>query len=680
MDKNTTPLALMAHYERREAETVRLKDQLRVDEALSIQGDGIANNALLLALLPSKGQAPRTLWERIRFSAEYLFGAYDKDIKRLSLDTRLLTETSKKISEKARNDYAHWVRQYDEKGAGYLRTLMQQAKAFTCTPKLSIVMPTYNPDPVFFRKALDSVLAQTYGNWELCICNDCSTRPEADEIVQEYLAQDERIRYVKLEKNAGISGATNGAIGNATGDWVCFLDHDDELTQDALHWVVDTINQRPQARLIYSDEDKIDDQGNRFEPYFKCEFNYELMLAQNMVCHFMAAQKALLDQVGPLRSDFDGSQDYDLTLRLVEGLRMDEIAHVPRILYHWRACEGSTALSIDNKNYALDAARRAVSEHLARVGLPGEVVPGIIPHYNRVKFQLPDPPPLVSIVIPTRDKPELIALCLKTVLEKTTYPNFEIVVVDNGSVDPQVKALYQQLSSDKLRIVDASIPFNFSRLVNMGVAASRGDIVLLLNNDIEILDGNWMHELVSHAAHEGVGAVGAKLLYPDGRAQHNGVIVGIGGVAGHSHKFFPGDAPGYFGRAQLHQELSAVTGACLAIKRSAWNAVEGFDEQLGIAFNDVDFCLRVQAAGYRNVWTPHAVLKHHESASRGLEDNPAKQARFATEVQYMFARWGNKMAADRNYSPNLTLVYEDFSLAWPPRVAHGESARTNTNR
>ncbi|MFW5328908.1 glycosyltransferase family 2 protein [Hydrogenophaga sp. ZJX-1] len=676
MDKNTTPLALLAHYERREAEIARLNDQLRVDEALSIQGEGIARNSLLKALLSPNGQAARTLWERLRFSAKYLRGDFDKDIRRLTLDTRLLSETSKKTS----NDYTRWVRQYDQKDAGYLKRLLLQAKTFTSTPKLSIVMPTYNPDPVFFRKALDSVLAQTYSNWELCICNDCSTRPEAEEIVQEYLAQDDRIRYVKLEKNSGISGATNGAIELATGDWVCFLDHDDELTQDALHWVVDTINQRPQTRLIYSDEDKIDENGNRFEPYFKSDFNYELMLAQNMVCHFTAVQKTLLDQVGPLRSDFDGSQDYDLTLRLVEGLKKDEIAHIPRILYHWRACEGSTALSIDNKNYALDAARRAVAEHLARVGLPGEVVPGIIPHYNRVKFQLPDPPPLVSIVIPTRDKPELIALCLKTVLEKTTYPNFEIVVVDNGSVDEQVKALYKQVASEKVRILDASIPFNFSRLVNMGVAASKGDIILLLNNDIEILDGGWMHELVSHAVHNDVGAVGAKLLYPDGRAQHNGVIVGIGGVAGHSHKFFPGDAPGYFGRAQLHQELSAVTGACLAIKRSVWEAVEGFDEQLGIAFNDVDFCLRVQAAGFRNVWTPHAVLKHHESASRGLEDNPAKQARFASEVQYMFARWGNTMAEDRNYSPNLSLVHEDFSLAWPPRVEHGAPASNHTAR
>lgn len=571
-------------------------------------------------------------------------------------------------NKRSSSNYKLWVSKYDRKDIAYLIDLLEKSQSFAKKPKLSIVVPTYNPNPEFLRKALDSVLAQTYSNWELCICNDCSTQSDADAIVQEYVAQDDRFRYVKLSKNQGISGATNAAIAMATGDWVCFLDHDDELPQDALHWIAATINQKPGSRLIYSDEDKIDEQGNRFEPYFKPDFNYELMLAQNMICHFTAVQKSLLDRVGPLRSEFDGSQDYDLFLRLVETLQKDEISHIPRILYHWRACEGSTALSIDNKDYALNAAQRAVAEHLTRMGLSGEVSAGIIPHYNRVKFTLPAPPPMVSVVIPTRDKPELITLCLKTLLEKTNYPNFEVVVVDNGSADPQVKSLYQEMACDKLRIVDASFPFNFSKLVNMGVASSNGDIILLLNNDIEVLDGDWMEELVSHAVREGVGAVGAKLLYPDGRAQHNGVIVGIGGVAGHSHKFFPGDAPGYFGRAQLHQELSAVTGACLAIKRSAWNAVQGFDEQLGIAFNDVDFCLRVQAAGYRHVWTPHALLKHHESASRGLEDNPDKQARFASEVHYMFARWGTQMAADRNYSPNLSLVHEDFSLAWPPQV------------
>lgn len=654
--------SLLAHYERREQEALEVKQALRIHPSMTLQADGVQNNHWLEAFVGS-GKKP-SFGRRLHLAVQYLRGGFDEDIRRLSEDPVADIIENKKSS----NDYRLWVQRYDRKDAAYLKGLIGRAQGFTEMPLLSIVMPTYSPNLGFLAKAIDSVLAQTYPHWELCICDDASPTLDAQTLVQSYMAQDTRIRFVRGERNSGIAGATNQAIALASGDWVCFLDHDDELSQDALHWVVSSINDRPGVQLVYSDEDKIDDVGQRFDPYFKCDFNHELMLAQNMVCHFMSVKKSLIDAVGPLRSDFDGSQDYDLTLRLVERLDPREIVHVPRVLYHWRACEGSTAVTTDNKTYALDAARRAVAEHLQRIGQPGTVVPGIIAHYNRVRFQLPDPPPLVSVVIPTRDKPELISLCLQTVLERTTYPHFEIVVVDNGSVDEQVKALYRKVASDRVRILDASIPFNFSRLVNMGAAAGKGDIILLLNNDIEVLDGEWMHEMVSHAVHDGVGAVGAKLLYPDGRTQHNGVIVGIGGVAGHSHKFFPGDAPGYFGRAQLHQELSAVTGACLAIKRSAWDAVDGFDEQLGIAFNDVDFCLRVQAAGYRNVWTPHALLKHHESASRGLEDNPAKQARFATEVQYMFARWGDKMAQDRNYSPNLSLVHEDFSLAWPPRV------------
>lgn len=654
--------SLLAHYERREQEVLALKKALQVEPSLTLQPDGIAGNQWLKAFMDSEDKP--SLGQRLRLAWRYLKGDFDKEIHRLTMDPVADIVDNKKSS----SDYRLWVQRYDRKDAAYLKGLIERAQGFAENPRLSIVMPTYSPNLDFLAKAIDSVLAQTYPHWELCICDDASPCLDAQQLVQRYMSQDERIRFVRGERNSGISGATNQAIALATGDWVCFLDHDDELSQDALHWVVASINDSPGVQLVYSDEDKIDDVGERFDPYFKCEFNHELMLAQNMVCHFLSVKKSLLDAVGPLRSELDGSQDYDLTLRLVERLKASEIVHVPRVLYHWRACEGSTAAATDNKGYALNAARRAVADHLDRIGQPGDVVPGIIPHYNRVRFKLPDPPPMVSVVIPTRDKPELISLCLKTVLERTTYPRFEIVVVDNGSVDDKVKALYRKVAGSRVRILDASIPFNFSRLVNMGAAVSKGDIILLLNNDIEVLDGDWMHEMVSHAVHEGVGAVGAKLLYPDGRAQHNGVIVGIGGVAGHSHKFFAGDAPGYFGRAQLHQELSAVTGACLAIKRSVWDQVEGFDEQLGIAFNDVDFCLRVQAAGYRNIWTPHALLKHHESASRGLEDNPAKQARFASEVQYMFKRWGDKMAQDRTYSPNLSLVHEDFSLAWPPRV------------
>lgn len=648
-----------ANYTQKLNDYRRRSTSLQVDEILSLQRTALKNNRFLKAILTPLGQ-PISFARKLRLSIDLLTGKFDSSIASLSFDS-IADIIDKKRSS---NDYDLWVSAFDDKGAAYLACLHDRALRFERFPTISIVMPTYNPNPEFLRRAVDSVLAQTYPQWELCICNDASSQPAADTIVREYMAKDQRIRYVNARENGGIASATNQAIALATGDWVGFLDHDDELPQDALHWVADTINHQPEARLIYSDEDKIDNNGHRFDPYFKSNFNYELMLAQNMVCHFMTVEKKLLDDVGPLRSEFDGSQDYDLTLRLVERLAPSEIVHVPRVLYHWRACEGSTAISTDNKSYALDAARRAVAEHLLRTGLKGEVGPALIPHYNRVKFALPEPAPLVSIVIPTRDKYELISLCLHSILTQTRYPNYELIVVDNGSTDERVKNLYQGVASKRVRVVDASMPFNFSKLVNVGVKQSQGSIILLLNNDIEVLHDDWLDELVSHAVRDGVGAVGAKLLYPDGRAQHNGVIIGIGGVAGHSHKFFPKDAPGYFGRAQLHQELSGVTGACLAIKRSVWEKVGGFDEELTVAFNDVDFCLRVQAAGYRNVWTPHAVLTHHESASRGLEDNPHKQARFEREVQYMFNRWGESLQHDRNYNPNLSLVHEDFSLRW----------------
>jgi GT2 family glycosyltransferase len=443
-----------------------------------------------------------------------------------------------------------------------------------------------------------------------------------------------------------------------------------------LHWVVDSINRSPNTKFIYTDEDKLNDLGERYDPYFKPEFNYELMLAQNMVCHFTCINRSLFEELGGLRSEYDGSQDYDLTLRVIEVIPPSEIVHIPRVLYHWRACEGSTAITTDNKGYALAAARQAIADHLERTGLAGTVTDTIVPFYNRVVFDLPSPAPSVSIIIPTRDKLELIKVCVESILEKTQYTHFNICIVDNGSQDPRVIDFYQSLPKDRVQIINADIPFNFSKLVNLGVQASSSEVVVLLNNDIEVLDAGWLSELVSHTVRPGVGAVGAKLLYPNGRSQHNGVILGLGtlpnrshGVAGHSHKWFPDEQPGYISRAQLHQAFSAVTGACLAVKRTTWGALGGFDENLVVAFNDVDFCLRVQKSGLRNVWTPHAKLVHHESASRGYEDTPEKQARYLVEAAYMVKNWEAELMNDHFYSPNLTLKLEDFSLAWPPRVS-----------
>lgn len=608
---------------------------------------------------------------RIKFAIKYMRGIYKEELK------ELITNKTKEFEKGlvSSNDYELWVNSYDSKDIDYLFNLIETQSEFKVLPLISVVMPTYNTNLEFLKLAIESVQAQIYPNWELCICDDASTKYDIKKTVESYSINDKRIKFIQNSSNQGIAETTNEAIKISTGDWVGFLDHDDELTQDALHWVVHHINQSTNCKLIYSDEDKLNEQGQRYEPHFKSDFNYELFLAQNMVCHFTCVKRDIIASVGGLKSEYDGSQDYDLVLRIIEVIDQNQIIHIPRILYHWRACQGSTAITTDNKNYALDAARKAISDHLTRINVGGNVGPAIIPFYNRVKFDLPINQPLTSIIIPTKNKPELIKVCIESILKLTKYKNFEIIIVDNGSDDDNVKEFYKKIPKDNIKIIKADIPFNFSKLVNLGVASSQGEIVVLLNNDIEVLEDDWLDELVSHAIRDKVGAVGAKLLYPDGRAQHNGVIIGLGnlpdrdhGVAGHSHKYFSDALPGYFSRAQLHQALSAVTGACLAIKRSTWDSVHGFNEDLVVAFNDVDFCLRVKKLGFRNVWTPYTKLIHHESASRGFEDNPEKQARFNQEVKCMLTRWDKELVKDQFYNPNLTLKHEDFSLSWPPQV------------
>jgi GT2 family glycosyltransferase len=374
--------------------------------------------------------------------------------------------------------------------------------------------------------------------------------------------------------------------------------------------------------------------------------------------------------LGGFQLGYEGAQDYDLALRVIEQLAPQQVVHVPRVLYHWRAIAGSTALGAGEKNYAARAGRKAVAAHLARVGLPAEVLAApSAPGVNRVRFACPTPQPLVSILIPTRDRADLLGMCLDTLLERSTYSNYEVIIVDNGSVEEKTQQLFARLPKDRVRILRDDSAFNFSALNNHAARVARGQYLCLMNNDIEILTPDWLEEMVSFAARPDIGCVGARLWYPDGRLQHGGVVLGIGGIAGHAHKYLPRGQNGYFGRALLHQSYSAVTAACLLLRREVFEQVGGLDEALVIAFNDVDFCLRVREAGYRNVWTPYAEMIHHESASRGEEDSPEKIARFGREIAFVEARWGEQLRTDPAYNPNLTLVHEDYSLAWPPRVA-----------
>lgn len=455
----------------------------------------------------------------------------------------------------------------------------------------------------------------------------------------------------------------------ADGDYVAFLDHDDELARHALYFVVDRLNRDPRLRLVYSDEDKMDEAGARFDPYFKPDWNLELFRAQNYLCHLTVVARNLVEEVGGFREGFEGSQDWDLFLRLSERLSAAEIHHIPRVLYHWRAISGSTALRTVEKDYIGDTSLKALEEHLYRTHTEARAERNEL-GYFRIHYQLPDPPPKVSLVIPTRDRAGLLATCVDSILDKTRYDNYEILIADNDSTEPETKALFDRLCQNPhVRVLHCPGPFNFSAINNLAVSHTEGDIVGLLNNDLEVTHGNWLEEMVSRVLQPGVGIVGAKLYYDDRRIQHAGVVTGIGGVAGHIYKRREHNFTGIMGRAMLAQDMSAVTAACLLVRRAVYDEVQGLDEtELAVAFNDVDFCLKVGAHGYRIVWTPFAELIHHESVSRGLEDTPEKRQRFAGEVRVMQERWGAGLAKDPAFNANFSLESEDPLLAFPPRL------------
>ena len=570
-------------------------------------------------------------------------------------------------SRHAAGGYLLWLDHFDPlKGSGLERARMQ-AGQYANGPLISVVLPVYNTPLQFLRRCIDSVREQTYQNWELCIADDASPDGRIGECLHAYARSDARIKVVVREQNGHISEATNSALAMVTGSHVAFLDHDDELSPDALHQIVLALAEHPQARLLYSDEDKIDAADRRFQPHFKPGWNPELLRSQNYICHLMVVETLLLAQVGVLRAGFEGSQDHDLVLRCTEVLAPEQICHIPKVLYHWRAIEGSTALGGDQKSYASEAGRRAVEEHLQRIGRGG-AVEVISPGCYRTRLSLPVAAPRASLIIPTRDRADLLSTCVRSVLEKTDYPNFEVVVVDNGSSDPAARRLLNELRQEpRVRVLDYPIPFNFSAIINQGVREATGDVLCLLNNDTEVINPSWLQELVTRANQRDAGAIGAMLYFPDDTIQHAGVVLGLGGVAGHIYTRMGRGAPGYMARAWVAQNMSAVTAACLAVRKEVFEEVGGFDEALPVAFNDIDFCLRLLQAGYRNVWTPYAELYHHESASRGSEDSPAKQERFAAEVHAMKWRWGAVLHDDPAYNPNLTLDQGDYGLAFPPR-------------
>ncbi len=565
-------------------------------------------------------------------------------------------------------DYERWVALYDTIGPRDLEAMRDGERAFPVRPLISVVMPVYNTPEQFLREAIDSVREQTYGNWELCIADDHSTDPGVRRVLEEYAAKDDRIRVVFREANGNISKASNSALALARGAWIALLDHDDRLRPHSLYCVVDAINRAPNARLIYSDEDKIDPQGLRHNPYFKCDWNPDLFLSHNLITHLAVYDAGLIAEVGGFRAGFEGAQDYDLALRCIERIAPEDICHIPHVLYHWRAIPGSTALASSEKPFAMIAGERALDEHFQRSSVDAKA--HLIGHAFRIDYALPDDPPLVSIIIPTRNARKFVERCIRSIVAKTDYPNYEIILVDNGSDEQELLGLFAELAGKSgVRVLRDDRPFNYSALNNNAVAQAKGSVIALVNNDIEVISRDWLSRMVALALRPGTGAVGAKLLYPNGTVQHAGVVMGLGGLAAHAHAAIYRHALGYNGRASLTQDFSAVTGACLIVTKANYDSVGGLDEvHLSVAYNDVDFCLKLLRAGLRNVWTPHAELYHYKSATRGYETSPEKAKRFAGEKEFMLAKWGDYIADDPAYSKNLTLDRSDFGLAFPPRA------------
>ncbi len=583
---------------------------------------------------------------------------------------------SAEIPGHVRRDYATWEKRFDTPTLEEQVILRAELEALSPEhrPLISVLMPVYNPPEQWLVKAIESVRAQFYPHWELCIADDASPATHVRRVLEDFAQRDARIKVTFREENGHISASSNSALDLASGEFVALLDHDDELAPRALADVVLAAARQPGLEFIYSDEDKIDELGRRYDPYFKPDWNPDLLLGQNYTCHLSVFRTARVRAVGGFRTGYEGSQDWDLTLRVITGLAAAQVHHIPRVLYHWRAIPGSTALVIDEKSdYPFIAAKKALTDHLARLSLAAELVP-VKGHHWRILHALPSPAPKVSIIIPTKNAVDLLRLCVGSILAKTTYPDFEIIVVNNRSDDPATLAYFGELRGLGVRVLDYDAPFNFSALNNFAVSAANGPVLAFLNNDLEVIAGNWLDEMVSQALRPEIGAVGAMLYYPDDTVQHAGVVLGLtgpagrDGVAGHAFKDAPRGSEGQRNRLRLAQNYSAVTAACLVIRAKTFAAVGGFNEpDLPVAFNDIDFCLRVQQAGYRNLWTPFAELYHHESASRGAEDTPEKLERFLREAAYMRRVWGRQLDHDPAYNPNLTLKQEDFSLAFPPR-------------
>lgn len=557
-------------------------------------------------------------------------------------------------------DYPGWIRRHERLTPEDRAAIAAHIARMQAPPMISVIMPVYNTAPALLEAAIASVREQLYPFWELCIADDASPAPHVAPLLARLAAAEPRLRLTRLAANGHISRASNAALAMARGNFVALMDHDDLLHERALYEVAAELERHPDTDLLFTDEDQVDANGRRSHPHFKPGWNPDLLLGYNYVNHLTVYRRRLVQDLGGLRPEFDGSQDYDLLLRVVAATRRERVRHIPHILYHWRRGAEAASFSEAARERCLLAAHRALELHLA--GEDGEVEVIQAPalpdwwHIRRPSHGRAEARPLVSVIVPTRDRADLLGTCLRGLLKETTYARLEVLVADNGSQEAATHALFDRLGANpRLRVIDCAGPFNYAAINNRAAREARGEILLLLNNDIEVLEPHWLDELVSHARRPEIGAVGARLLYPSRRVQHAGVVLGMGpdGVAGHVFQGQPGEAPGYMGHALLTRNVAAVTGACLALRREAFEAVGGLDEgNLAVAFNDVDLCLKLGERGLLNTWTPRATLIHHESVSRGPDNRPATRERFAAEVAYMHRRWGAVLREDPYVNPN----------------------------
>ena len=551
----------------------------------------------------------------------------------------------------------------------------QKKHKFDYRPLISIAVPAYQTPVEFLKQMIESLISQTYPEWELCIANASPDNEEMQRVLADYSAKDSRVRFCNLKENLGIAENTNRAFSMAKGEFMGLLDHDDLLAPNALYEIVQALQDHPQADALYTDEDKVTTElDEHFQPHLKPDFNLDLLRSNNYICHFFVVRRSIVEKAGGFRKEFDGAQDYDFIFRCTENAR--EVLHVPEILYHWRTHKASTADNPASKMYAFEAGKRAIEANLERTETKGVVSHTQDLGFYRVKYPVQGKP-LVSVIIPNKDEKETLQTCMEMLNSNTSYQNFEIIIIENNSTTDEIFRYYKELSKDpRIHLLRWGKEFNYSAINNFGVAHAKGEYLLFLNNDIKSINPDWMEELLGVCQRPEVGGVGAKLIYPDNTIQHAGCVVGMGGIAGHMFVDMPADRTGYLHKASLLQDMSAVTAACLMMKKEVFEEAGGFTEELAVAFNDVDLCLKVRKNNHLIVYDPYAKLYHMESKTRGAEDSKEKVRRFQTEIEYMRCHWLDILKnGDPYYNKNLSLTKWNYSLKPIPGMETAEAKK-----